>query len=132
MEMSMGVGVFGFWMFLAAVVVAGIWSDSRKRELQQETLRRVVESGQTLDLAMIDKMTNSGAKHEKSDKELKVAGIIVMFAALGLVILGWGLSKFREEMFTLMLGVAGMVGMVGIGLYVSGLLYEQWQNKDRV
>lgn len=132
MEVSMGVGVFGFWMFLAAVVVGGIWSDLRKRESQQETLRRVVESGQTLDLAVIDKMISSGAKHENTDKELKVAGIIVMFAAFGLVILGWGLSQLREDLFTTMLGVAGMVGMVGIGLYVTGKLYEQWQSKDRV
>ena len=131
MEMSMGLGVFGFWMFLAAIVVAGIWFDARKRESQQETLRRVVESGQSLDPAMIDKMINAGAEHERTDRDLKVAGIIVMFVAPGLVVMGWGLSQFREGMFTLMLGVAGLVGLVGIGLYVSGRLYEQWQSEDK-
>ena len=131
MEMSMGLAAFGFWMFLAAVVVAGIWFDARKRESQQETLRRVVESGQSLDPAVIDKMINTGAEHERADRDLKVAGIIVMFAAPGLVLLGWGLSKFSEDIFTLMLGVSGLVGLVGIGLYVSGRLYEQWQSEDK-
>jgi hypothetical protein len=131
MEMSMGLGVFGFWMFLAAIVVAGIWFDARKRESQQETLRRVVESGQSLDPAVIDKMINAGAEHERTDRDLKVAGIIVMFVAPGLVVVGWGLSKFNENIFTLMLGVSGLVGLVGIGLYVSGRLHEQWQSEDK-
>ena len=42
---AVGLGALGFWLFLAAVVVAGIWFDAKKRESQQETLRRVVESG---------------------------------------------------------------------------------------
>ena len=38
MEAAAGLGAFGFWLFIAAVVVAGIWFDARKRESQQETL----------------------------------------------------------------------------------------------
>jgi hypothetical protein len=131
MDMSMGIGAFGFWMFLAAIVVAGIWSDARKRESQQETLRRVVESGQSLDPAVIDKMMNAGADHDSTVRDLKVAGIIVMFAAPGLVLVGWGLSKYSEGIITLMLGVSGLVGLVGIGLFVSGMLYEHWQSEDK-
>ena len=29
---AIGIGVLGFWLFIAAVVVAGIWEDARKRE----------------------------------------------------------------------------------------------------
>ena len=46
MSAAAGLGALGFWLFLAAVVVAGIWFDARKRESDQETLRRIVESGQ--------------------------------------------------------------------------------------
>ena len=45
MEVLHSLGALGFWIFIAAVVVAGIWGDTRKREIQQETLRRIVESG---------------------------------------------------------------------------------------
>ena len=132
MEMTMGLGSLGFWMFLAAVVVGGIWFDARKRESQQETLRRAVESGQPLDPALVDKMVNAGTSDNRTDRDLKVAGIIVMFVAPGLVIMGWGLSQFNEKMLAVMLSVAGLVAMVGIGLYVSGLLYEHWQSQDKV
>jgi hypothetical protein len=36
---STGIGVPGFWLFIAVAVVAGIWEDVRKREFRQETLR---------------------------------------------------------------------------------------------
>ena len=48
----------GFWIVLAAIVVAGIWFDTRKRKRkrEQETLRRVVESGQSIAAEVIDKL----------------------------------------------------------------------------
>ena len=51
-----GLGALGFWIFIAAVVVAGIWYDARRKESQQETLRRVVESGREIDPAVIDRV----------------------------------------------------------------------------
>ena len=87
----------GFWLFLAAVVVAGIWFDTRKRESQQETLRRIVESGQKVDQETIDKMLAAGGGSTRADRDLKVSGLIVMFVAPGLAILGWFLSKFNDK-----------------------------------
>jgi hypothetical protein len=52
-------GAFGFWMFIAAVVVGGMWFDTRKREAQQETLRRFVESGKDIDASVVKKMLAS-------------------------------------------------------------------------
>ena len=48
-----------FWFFIAAVVVAGIWYDIRKKESQQETIRRLFESGQKVDEKIIDKLMAS-------------------------------------------------------------------------
>ncbi len=81
MDAAAGLAALGFWLFLAAVVVAGIWFDARKRESQQETLRRVVESGQQVDMAVIDRMLATSGGSERPDRDLKVAGIIVMFVA---------------------------------------------------
>jgi hypothetical protein len=130
MEAAAGLGALGFWLFLAAVVVAGIWFDARKRESQQETLRRVVESGQQVDMAVIDRMLATSGGSERPDRDLKVAGIIVMFVAPGLSVLGWFLGRFNDKIFEIMIGVGLLVLIIGIGLYVAGTMTERWQRKD--
>ncbi len=130
MEAAAGLAALGFWLFLAAVVVAGIWFDARKRESQQETLRRVVESGQQLDVAVIDRMLAASGGSERPDRDLKVAGIIVMFVAPGLSVLGWFLGRFNDKIFELMIGVGLLVLIIGIGLYVAGKMTERWQRQD--
>ncbi len=130
MDAATGLAALGFWLFLAAMVVAGIWSGARKRESQQETLRRVVESGQQLDVAVIDRMLGASGGNERPDRDLKVSGIIVMFVSPGLSILGWFLGRFNDKIFELMIGVALLVFIVGIGLYVAGKMTERWQRQD--
>ena len=39
-SVSEGLAALGFWTFIAAIIVAGIWDGIRKREAQHETLRR--------------------------------------------------------------------------------------------
>ena len=130
MEAAAGLAGLGFWLFLAAVVVAGIWFNARKRESQQETLRRVVESGQQLDVAVIDRMLEASGDSERPDRDLKVAGIITMFVSPGLAILGWFLGRFNDKIFELMIGVALLVLIVGIGIYVAGMMTKRWQQQD--
>ena len=130
MEAAAGLAALGFWLFLAAVVVAGIWFDARKRESQQETLRRVVESGQHLDVAVIDRMLGASGGNERPDRDLKVSGIITMFVSPGLAILGWFLGRFNDKIFELMIGVALLVLIIGIGLYVAGMMTKRWQQQD--
>ena len=131
MEVAAGLGAFGFWLFIAAVVVAGIWFDARKRESQQETLRRAVESGQRLDPAMIDKLVSAGGGESRIDRDLKVAGLIVIFVAPGLALLGWFLAKLEPELLDVMIGVSLLVGFVGIGLLVAGKVAERWYREDQ-
>ena len=130
MEATAGLAALGFWLFLAAIVVANVVAASRRRESQQETLRRVVESGQHLDVAVIDRMLGVSAANKRADRELKVAGIIVMFVAPGLLVLGWFLGRFNDKIFDTMLGVGSLVMLVGIGLYVAGMMSKRWQRQD--
>lgn len=125
-----GLGAFGFWMFIAAVVVAGIWFDARKREIQQETLRRVVESGQQLDPELIDRMLKDNAGNERPERDLKVGGIITLSVAPGLVLLGYFLGRLEEKVFGVLLGVALLVGFVGLGLLIAGRMVERWNRED--
>ena len=122
-------GAMGFWFFLAAVVVAGMWFDAKKRESVQETLRRVVESGQNIDPAVVDKLIGAADSSDSTDRELVVGGLIVLFTAPGLTILGWFLSKFNEKIFDVMLGVSLLVACIGVGLLVAAK-YSARQKKD--
>lgn len=130
MEVATGFAGLGFWIFLSAVVVARVWFDVRKREAQQETLRRVVESGQHLDVAVIDRMLQVSGGNERPDRDLKVAGIITMFASPGLAILGWFLGRFNDKIFEIMIGVALLVLLVGAGIYVAGTMINRWKQQD--
>lgn len=131
MDAAAGLGAMGFWLFLAAIIVAGIWFDARKRESQQETLRRVVESGQQIDPAVLDKMIAASGGSENEGRDLKVAGLITLFVAPGIAILGWFLGEFEEKIFTVMLGVSALVGLVALGLYVAGSVCERWYREDQ-
>ena len=130
MEAAAAFGAMGFWLFLAAVVVASIWFDARKRESQQETLRRVVESGKEMNPAVIDKLLGASGESERVDRELKVAGLIVIFIAPGLAVLGWFLAALNEKLLGIMLGVSVLVGFVGAGLLVAGKVSERWYRED--
>jgi hypothetical protein len=125
-----GLAALGFWMFVAAVVVAGIWSDIRKRESQQETLRRVVESGQKIDAALIDKMVGSVKGDSHADQDLKVGGTITMSVGAGLYLLGYFVSRGDAETLRVFIGIALLVGVIGLGLIVAGIMSARWRKRD--
>ena len=126
-----GLAALGFWMFIACVVVSGIWSDIRKRESAQETLRRVVESGQQIDVALIEKMMGSAKGKSHADRDLKVSGIITMSVAPGLFLLGYFVSTGDKDHQGAFIGIALLVGIVGLGLYFAGMLYARWLEQDK-
>lgn len=111
-----GLSALAFWGFLAAVVVGGIWYGLRERQAQYATLQRLIESGQPVDDEVVDKVL--GAKGDV-EQGLRVAGLIALAAAPGLALLGWALGRIEEEAFMALLGVAGLVGCVSIGLLVA-------------
>jgi len=130
MEAAAGLGALGFWLFLAAIVVSGIWFDVRRRESQQETLRRVVESGQQIDPAVMDRLLAVNEGHSRMDRDLKIAGMIALFIAPGLAILGWFLAGLEQQLLGVMFGVSILVACVGTGLLVAGKVSERWYKQD--
>jgi hypothetical protein len=127
MEGIFGLAAFGFWMFVAAAAVAGVWDGVRKREAEHETLRRMIESGKQPDSEMIDKLL--GHKKEPS-RDLKVAGLIVSFVAPGLAVMGVMISFANKDALMPLLGVALLVGFVGAGLLTAAKFLERANRKD--
>ena len=132
MEVINSLGALGFWIFIAAIVVAGIWFDAQKREIQQETLRRIVESGKEIDAAMLDKLIAAGEGDSRSDQDLKTSGVIMISIAPGLAIMGWFMSALAEPLLKILLGAAFLVAFIGIGMMVAGKISERGyrENKD--
>lgn len=122
-----GLAAFGFWMFIAAVSVGGIWDGVRKREAEHETLRRMIESGKTPDQDLVDKLLG----HKKDPaRDLKVAGLIVIFVAPGLALMGWLIGLAQPDALMPLFGVAGLVGFVGIGLLTAARFLERATRED--
>ena len=119
-----GLGALGFWLFIAAIVVAGIWYDARRRESQQETLRRVVESGQAIDPAVLDRLLGVGGSRSLV-RDLKVAALIVLSVAPGVAVLGLFLGQIATEARVALLGVSFLVGFIGVGLLLAAKLVER-------
>ena len=111
-----GLSALAFWGFLTAVCVGGIWYGLRERQAQYATLQRLIESGQQIDEAVVDRVLGGKAKVEQG---LRIGGMLTLAAAPGLLILGWAVSHIAEQVFMPLLGVAGLAGCVGIGLLLA-------------
>lgn len=79
----LGAGPVGgaFWLFIAAVVVGGMWYASREKQMKQETLRQIVRSGRDIDQETIDPILSDG------EAFVAVTGVaaLVLCIALGLL-----------------------------------------------
>ena len=110
-----GLASLAFWGFIAAVVVAGVWYDARKRESHQETLRRMVESG-NVDPELVDRILGGD---DNLARDLRTAGWIVLGTAPGLALLGLILGIEVPDARMPLLGVSALVFCVGVGLMVA-------------
>lgn len=130
-DFSLGAGLaaLAFWGFIAAIVVAGIWYDIRKREAQHETIRRLVESGQPLDETLVDKLLSlSGNRAARPDRDFRITGYIVLPAAAGIAILALALGMQFPEWRLPLLGVSGLVACVGLGFLGAARLAARWRD----
>ena len=119
-----GLAAFGFWLFVGAAVVSGVWDGIRKREAQHETLRRMIESGKQPDQELTDKLLGTG---KDTARDLTIAGLITFFVAPGLALMGYLID---EGAFMPLLGVAALVAFVGIGLLVAAQFAKRSEKRD--
>ena len=126
-----GLAAMAFWFFIAAVVVGGIWYDIRKKEAQQETIRRLFESGQKVDEKMIDKlMASTKDGTERLDRAFQITAMILLPVAVGLVVLALVLGLGVPDAKLPLLGVAGLVACIGLGFGVAAKVARRWYEDD--
>ena len=68
---------------------------------------------------------------DRLDLDLKVAGLITLFVAPGLALLGWFLSLLSAKALLPLLGVSALVGFVSIGLLVASKSIERSYREDK-
>lgn len=126
-----GLAAFAFWGFIASVVVAGIWYDIRKREAQQETVRRLFESGQAVDEELLDKLLSAGGgTNDRIDRYLQLTGLILLPVAVGLAVLGMILGMQYEDSRLPLLGVSALVGCIGLGFLAAARIARRWYTPE--
>lgn len=120
MTLGMGLAALGFWLFVAAMVAVGVWDSIRKRETQHETLRRMVESGQPLDEALLDRVLSVHKESKDMGRDLRVGGWITLALGPGLAVFGWILGIALDEVLTyIMLAVAVLMLFISAGLFIG-------------
>ena len=130
-SLGAGLAALAFWGFLASIIVAGIWYDIRKKDAQQETVRRLLESGQPIDDSLMDKVfALGGGKRERLDRDFKLVALIMLPTAVGLALLGLVLGLQDIGARLPLLGVAALVACVGIGFLWASRLAERWNKED--
>ena len=122
-SLGYGLSAAAFWAFIGAIVLGGIWYSIREKDAQHETLRRIIESGQKVDEELVNRIMRGN--EQRPDRGLKIAGLITVSVAPGLIVLGWFVGVLRE-----MLGVAGLIGFIGLGLLVAGKFAERAYDSD--
>ena len=131
---SVGVGAglvaLSFWLFIAAVSVAGIWDGARKREQEHETLRRILESNRDLDPETLSRLMSLVGGNSRPDRDFKITAMWILPIAPGAAVLAYFISLIAEEAFYPLMGVAGILLIMGVGFWVAGGVAERWSRSD--
>lgn len=121
-DSAIGLASLGFWLFIGAAVIGGVWDDIRKRETRHATLRALIASGQPVDQAAVDRLLG---KSQRMDHDMRVGAIVLRYVALGVVALGVLLAFLAIEILYPLLGAAALLGLLSLGLGVAANYVEQ-------
>lgn len=120
----------GFWIFLAAIIVASIWSGARQKAEKHETLRRIVEKTGTVDEARLRELFREDADGEGKPgsgyRFLRISGTITMFggAAVALFFLIPTLFGRPVEWWYGGVAISAGIALVGLGIFFSSRFAE--------
>ena len=129
MELSgLGAGLasLAFWGFVAAVVVGGMWYAIREKEAQHETIRRLVESGQTIDEELLGKLSLLGAGEKRHDRDYKMIAMYILPIGVGMGVFGLVMGSQYPETLMPLVGVGAFLLIMGAGFLAAGKIAERW------
>ncbi len=126
-DINGGLMAIAFWGFIGICVIGGIWDAIRKRETKHETLRRLVESGQTLDenlLRHLDILSSDSS--ERFDRGFIITALWLLPIGLGMAVFASFMGQISAEAEIALYGVAAMLGVMGCGCLLAGKVISPW------
>ena len=124
-DIGAAVAAGSFWMFLAVVVVAGVAGGAFRHHQTQQTIRKAIESGQSLDPVTLERRLQSDRpKGPPGRAFFLVTGVMMLAIGAGLVAIGFAEASSHANPSQLYqgLGAGAMVGFIGLGLLLAGHL----------
>jgi hypothetical protein len=122
-----------FWLFVGAAAVASIIADHKKRRLGVDLLRAMIEKGQPLDPALVEKVMSQHASDQRIDPiYLKLGGIIVTAAGTGLLPMAYFIGKLAPIAVYPILGSGVITIFVGVGLLVGAKVIADARERERL
>jgi hypothetical protein len=122
---------------IAGVLIAIIVSNQKNHQAKLDFLRSAMERGVSLDQELIDKVmhpnrTAPSKRHLPPGEGARVAGILVIAFGVGYAVLASFIGINAPEARLPMMGVACMMGCIGIGfLVVSKVLRSERRVTDQ-
>ena len=129
--MGAGIAAFGFWLFIAAAVVDGIWEGVRKREESHKTLRQLLESQPNADdklIAVVEKLVEE--EKSRPERDFLIAAFWLIPVAIGFAALSSFVSMNEPDARAPIMGVAMMVGCIGVGALLASWLFKRLDGRD--
>jgi hypothetical protein len=121
MQLDPLIGV-AFWMFLAIIVVAGIWLAKVQNRETQKTIRLAIEKDVQLDPAIIDKLI---AGKTGKPEGYYIGGIITTATGIGLPVLGYFIGRIAPTYFYPIAGAGILVTLIGFSLIGGGMIISR-------
>lgn len=129
-EIAAAVGAGAFWGFVAAAAVASIVRGAFRHHETQKTIRTAIESGQTLDPQTLDRLLQSGRPRAPDRRAFLIAGVLMLAIGVGLALAGGFMAQTDPRQLYQGLGAGSIVGLIGLGLIISGLLSPNRPGND--
>ncbi|MNE14471.1 hypothetical protein D3C77_453620 [compost metagenome] len=107
-----------FFIMIAAIVIVPNWLKSRDRREMQGTLRSAIEKGQPLPPEVIESITKDNVKPPATAARDLRTGVIMLAVAIGVAIMGYGVSFNHMDAFYVLSGLAAIPGMIGLAFIV--------------
>jgi hypothetical protein len=117
-------GIIGaaFWLFIASIVLGGMWyAHAQNREIQK-TIRLALEKDIPLDDALMGKLA---IRQSGNPADYYIGGYVCLAVCLGLPILGYFVGLIAPEAFYPIAGAGILIGLVGISLILGGKLLDR-------
>ncbi len=113
------IGGAAFWGFIAIIVVAAIGFQAFKHRETQRTIREMVERGQTVDPQTVARLFEMNQPPPANPHGLLIGGLVMLCIGVGFALMGFFISLDHPEARNPMLGVACLIGMIGVPLLIA-------------